>query len=89
VHKIALTGEPGEDLRIYQMPQVDREASVFETSRLMRASGATRVLVTDATGGNRRGIGILTADDIIRQVVATGLDPSVMTAGDIATRNLR
>ena len=79
----------GEDLRMYQVPHVDREASVLETSRLMRDSGATEVLVTDAASGKLLGIGVLTADDIIRRVVAAGLDPAVMTAGDIAWRGKR
>jgi CBS domain-containing protein len=62
---------------------VDKEASVLAASKLMRASGATQLLVTEITDGVFVAIGIVTAGDIVTRVVATGLDPAVLTAGDI------
>jgi CBS domain-containing protein len=78
----------GEDIKKYKLAHVDREASVYETSKLMRDSGATEILVTDEVNGNLLGIGVITANDIISRVVAAGLDPAVMTVGDIAWRGL-
>lgn len=62
---------------------VDKEASVLAASRLMRESGANQLLVTGMTNGVFIAIGIVTAGDIVTRVVATGLDPAVLTAGDI------
>ena len=86
MHRILEDGAAADDLRDYPVARVDREASVLEASKLMRDSGATEVLVTDDASGRLLGIGVLTANDIIRWVVAAGLDPAVMTAGDIAWR---
>ena len=62
---------------------VDKEATVLIASKLMRSSGATRLLVTELTDGVFVAIGIVTAGDIVTRVIAAGLDPSVLTAGDI------
>jgi len=62
---------------------VDKEASVLTVSKLMRESGATQLLVTGVTDGVFVAIGIVTAGDIVTRVIATGLDPAVLTAGDI------
>lgn len=62
---------------------VDKESSVLAASKLMRESGATQLLVTAVTDGVFVAIGIVTAGDIVTRVVATGLDPAVLTAGDI------
>ena len=72
----------GEIARSHLM-SVDRETSILEASRLMRESGATELLVTGATQGVLLAIGIVTATDIVTRVVAAGLDPAVLTAGDI------
>lgn len=62
---------------------VDKEASVLTASKLMRESGATQLLVTEVTDGVFVAIGIVTAGDIVSRVIAAGLDPAVLTAGDI------
>lgn len=68
----------------HNLPHVDREASVLEASRLMRMSGTAELLVTHEAGGRLVPVGILTANDIVTRVIAAGLDPAVLTAGDIA-----
>ena len=68
----------------HKLTHVDREASVLEASKLMRKSGATELLVTAEAGGVLRPLGILTAKDIVTRVIATELDPAVLTTGDIA-----
>lgn len=62
---------------------VDKEASVLAASKLMRESGATQLLVTEVTEGVFVAIGIVTAGDIVTRVIAHGLDPALVTAGDI------
>jgi CBS domain-containing protein len=63
---------------------VDRELSILEACRLMRSSGAERLLVTDQAEGTLVPVGVVTARDIVTRIVAAGLDPAVLTAGDIA-----
>lgn len=67
-----------------RLAHIDREASVLEASRLMRTSGATELLVVDKAHGAPFAFGILTANDIVTRVMAAGLDPTVLTTGDIA-----
>ncbi len=68
----------------HKLTHVDREASVLEASKLMRKSGTTELLVTAEANGVLRPLGILTAKDIVTRVIATELDPAVLTTGDIA-----
>jgi CBS domain-containing protein len=72
-----------------QLTHVDKELSVLAASKLMRESGATELLVTAVTGGVFKAIGIVTANDIVTRVVATGLDPAVLTTGDITWAGTR
>lgn len=67
-----------------ELTYIDRNASVLEASKLMRQSGTTELLVVDKHNGGQFTFGIVTANDIVTRVIATGLDPAVMTAGDIA-----
>jgi CBS domain-containing protein len=71
------------ELGAQQLTHVDRNASVLAASILMRTSGATELLVTEVADGVFLAIGVVTAGDIVTRVIATGLDPAVMTAGDI------
>lgn len=67
-----------------ELTQIDREASVVAASKLMRRSGTSELLVIDQSNGLTLAFGILTANDIVTRVIAAGLDPAVLTAGDIA-----
>jgi CBS domain containing-hemolysin-like protein len=79
------TDAPGLELSKRRLAYVDRELSILEASRLMRASGAAELLVTDpAEGALLLPVGIVSARDIVTRVVAAELDPSVLTAGDIS-----
>lgn len=88
-----LTKLPSDDLAgeiaRSNFTSVDKEASVLSVSKLMRQSGATELVVTGVTDGVFLAIGILTASDIVTRVVATGVDPSVLTAGDITWSGLQ
>ena len=54
---------------------------MLEASRVMRECDAAEVLVASDGGP----LGVLTARDIVVRVLAVGLDPAVLTAGDIVT----
>jgi len=66
-----------------KLMHVDREASVLEGSRLMRNSGTTELLVVDRANSALFTFGIVTAQDIVTRVIAAGLDPAVLTVGDL------
>ena len=68
------------------LTQVDHQASVLEGSRLMRNCGTNELLVVDKSRRGHFTFSVLTANDIVTRVVAAGLDPTVMTMGDIAWR---
>jgi hypothetical protein len=53
----------------------------------MRERGATELLVLGQVEGEPRTVGLVTEHDIVTRVVALGLDPAVLTVGDIATCN--
>jgi CBS domain-containing protein len=69
------------------MAIVPSEASIVEASRLMRERGATELLVLGQIDGEPRRLGIVTEHDIVTRVLALGLDPAVVTAGDITDCN--
>ena len=50
----------------------------------MRQCHASELVVVTETEGKPRPLGVVTASDIVTRVVALGLDPGVLTAGDIA-----
>ena len=66
------------------MNTIHCEASVLEASRRMRQCHANELIVVTETDGKPRALGVVTASDIVTRVVAVGLDPGVVTAGDIA-----
>jgi len=78
------TNVSNHEIPTRQLTYINREASVLEASKLMRKSGATELLVAEETDGMLLPLGIMTANDIVMRVIALGLDPAVMTAGDIA-----
>ena len=61
-------------------------ASLVEVARLMRKNHVGSVLVVEAgEAGKRKLAGILTDRDIVVEVLAMGLNPFAVTAGDIMT----
>jgi len=46
------------------------------------------VIVEQMNGGKRIPVGIVTDRDIVVEVIATGLDPAVITVGDVMEREL-
>ena len=62
---------------------IDREATIEEASRVMRDQRVDALVVTETSEGTPLAAGILSAHDIVTRVIAVGLEPSVVTAGDI------
>jgi CBS domain-containing protein len=81
---IPQTNVAGFEISSHKLTHVDREASVLDASKLMRKTGATELLVTGVANGTLCPLGLLTANDIVTRVIAAGLDPAVLTTGDIA-----
>ena len=65
-----------------------RDDTILETARLMRQHHVGDVLVVDDSGGKRIPVGIVTDRDLVVEIIATGLDPAVITAGDIMVSEL-
>lgn len=66
--------EPGQSLRA--------------AAELMRKRHVGSVVVVDEPDGERAPVGIITDRDIVLAVVAPGVDPAVLTVGDVMTRAL-
>jgi predicted transcriptional regulator len=62
---------------------IDREESIADASRLMRAQDVDELVVTEPHDGYRVPAGVLSARDVVTRVVAFELDPAVVTVGDI------
>jgi len=67
---------------------IDREANILVASNLMRIYQVEDLVVTDQRGGKLVPRGILSARDIVTRIVATELDPIVLTVGDMMWSNL-
>ena len=65
------------------------ETTVAAAAKLMRHGHVgSLVVVEQMNGGRRVPAGIVTDRDIIVEVIATGLDPAVITVGDIMSGDL-
>jgi CBS domain-containing protein len=62
---------------------IDREASIEAASRLMREQAVDELVVIERQGTARMPLGFLSGRDVVTRVVALGLDPAVVTAGDV------
>lgn len=67
---------------------VQSETTVVQAARLMRQHHVGDVVVVMHKEGVTNPIGIVTDRDIVIEVIATELDPSVITVGDITVASL-
>ena len=67
---------------------VGRDDTVFKAAELMRENHVGDVLVTEVKQDKTLPVGIVTDRDIVVEVVAPGLDPKVITVGDIMVPHL-
>ncbi|HXF47111.1 MAG TPA: CBS domain-containing protein [Burkholderiaceae bacterium] len=73
-----------KDLAVRAVIKVERETTVAECARIMRSEHVGSVIVAEGS----QPAGIVTDRDIVIEVVATGLDPATLTAGDIMSTPL-
>jgi len=71
-----------------EVATIDAAASIALAARTMRNQHAGALVVTSEGQDPPRPIGIITDRDIVVSVVAVGLDPSAITAGDIMAEQL-
>lgn len=76
------------EICIRDVIHVERQTPISETARLMRAHHVGNVIVVDRENRGLRPVGIVTDRDIIVQVIAAGLDPARLTAGDLISHDL-
>lgn len=65
-----------------------REASITEAAQLMRQYHVGDLIVTDASNGSNKPIGILTDRDIVIELIAREQDLASVTVGDIMSTEL-
>jgi CBS domain-containing protein len=80
MNKTMQTGERAKRGRIC----VDGAATIVTASRLMRSFQVEELVVTDRPENGPVPVGIVSARDIVIRIIAAGLDPEAVTAGDIA-----
>ncbi|MFT6992129.1 MAG: CBS domain-containing protein [Paraglaciecola sp.] len=67
---------------------VSPQHSVLDMARIMREQHVSSVVVVDNIDGEIRPLGLITDRDLMIDVLAAKLDPSVLTAEDIITSEL-
>lgn len=76
------------ELSIVQTVSCTRDETVQGAAMLMRRHHVGDLVVVDADGGTSVPVGILTDRDIVMAVVAPGLDPGSLLAGDVMSDDL-
>lgn len=79
---------PIGEICVREVVVVQREETVQEAARLMREHHVGDVILVEEREGGRWPVGVVTDRDLVVEVVATGLDPGVITVGDIAVPEL-
>ena len=67
---------------------VKRDDTVLEAAQLMRQHHVGDVVVVEERDGARIPVGIVTDRDLVVEIMATELDPGVITVGDIMEQEL-
>jgi len=75
------------DVAVHSPVTVQPEESITECARRMHTEHVGCLIVVEQADGIPIPIGVLTDRDITIEVVAFGLDPSAMTAGDIMSES--
>jgi len=74
---------PIGDICIREVVTASRETTIQQAAQLMRENHVGDLLVIDQQNGVRTPVGIVTDRDIVVAVVALGLDPRVLSVGDV------
>ncbi len=67
---------------------VDSSATITEAANQMRNQHVGALVVTDPSGDALKAIGVITDRDLVVSVIALGLDPKILTAGDVMSTDL-
>lgn len=67
---------------------LQRDETVLEAAKLMRQHHVGDVLVVEERNGVRIPVGIVTDRDLVVEIMAPGLDHTVITVGDIMVQEL-
>lgn len=67
---------------------IQKEESVLEAARLMRQHHVGDVIIVEEQKGINKPVGIVTDRDLVVEIMATELDPAVITVGDITVSKL-
>jgi len=67
---------------------VGRDDTIFKAAELMRQNHVGDVMVVEKEDDTTLPLGIVTDRDVVVEVVAPGLDPKVITVGDIMLPHL-
>jgi CBS domain-containing protein len=79
---------PIRDVCVHQVVHVGRETTIADAAQLMRRHHVGDLIIAEADGDEPRPVGIITDRDIVLSVVAPGLDPNVITVGDLMGEDL-
>ena len=72
-------------LLIHDVVTIKSTATVSEAARVMKQANIGAVIVSD---GGPKPLGIFTERDVLRRVVAEGMDPKATTVGAVMTKSL-
>lgn len=67
---------------------LERNSTIAQAAKLMRQHHVGAVIVVEMKDGRRSPVGVVTDRDIVVELVATELDPDVITVGDIMVHTL-
>lgn len=67
---------------------IQRDETAQEAAKLMRQFHVGSIVVIDKTNGSAIPVGVVTDRDLIVEIMATELDASVITVGDIMSQEL-
>jgi len=80
---------PIGDICVRDVVIAAKDMTVREAAKLMRQNHVGDLVVTEEnTGGRHIPLGIVTDRDLVLSVIATTLDPSVFTVGDLLIRDV-
>lgn len=71
-----------------ELVTVGRDDTIFKAAELMRQNHVGDVLVVEKKHDTTVALGIVTDRDVVVEIVAPGLDPKVITVGDIMLPHL-
>lgn len=77
-----------KDLCNRELVTIGRDDTIFKAAELMRQNHVGDVLVVEKKNDTTVALGIVTDRDVVVEIVAPGLDPKVITVGDIMLPHL-